>query len=80
MQFINEEIDFSENNANHVKLPQLKKDNELSKTEQINSTPLLLMLWGETLQNKSVSNRERERERVCESTEFPEPKLQKLTS
>lgn len=28
MQFINEEIDFSENNANHVKLPQLKKDNE----------------------------------------------------
>lgn len=28
MLFINEEIDFSENNANHVKLPQLKKDNE----------------------------------------------------
>lgn len=28
MQFINEEIDFSEKIANHVKLPQLKKDNE----------------------------------------------------
>lgn len=28
MQFINEEIDFSENNVNYVKFFQLKKDNE----------------------------------------------------
>lgn len=49
MQFINEEIDFSEKIVNYVKFFQLKKDNELFKIEQINSILFFLMLWGEIL-------------------------------